>query len=230
MAAQRRSRPDTTLLLSLSVDGRITSHDSDDFDPDKGWKNLPGIRAILQQFYEFSEPGLSIMTTGIYMTSLGVNTREGTVKKEAVNLVVFDPDADHTPQGVSHIYQNVTRLYLVCLDSHPALTPTPGVDVNQLNFIPYKNEIDLNQLFNKLYRSYHLKRLIIHSIAPLNADLLDAGLIDHLSVIVSPLLVGGKGTPALQDADIMAIRPLTLVGTQVFSQNFVNLQYDVLNR
>jgi len=217
-------RPETTLFLNLSVDGRITSHDSDSFDPDKLWKDQPGIRGILQQFYEFQDPNLSVLTTGVVMKNVGVNTREGSPRREQLTLVVLDPDADLTPEGVAYLSQNIKQLYLVCLKNHTIFT-TPEVKV-----IAYPAEIDLNDLFTKLYRQYHLKHLLIHSIAPLNADLLDAGLIDHLSVVVSPLLVGGHGTPALQDTDLFAVRELKLVSAQTFSQNFINLRYNLVNR
>ena len=76
-------------------------------------------------------------------------------------------------------------------------------------------------------KTYHIQKLFIHSIAPLNADLIDAGLIDHLSMIISPLLVGGHGTPASPRHDILTVRPLILVSCQKFSDNYVNLRYDV---
>ncbi len=221
-------RPQTTLFLSLSVDGRITSHDSDDFDPDKSWKQTPGVRGLLQQFYEFNEPDMTALTIGSYMAKVGVNTRQAVPKKESVSLVVLDPDADLNPSGISYLASNLQKLFYVCLDSQPTTMNKAKPSAN-LSLISYPQEIDLNDLFTKLHQDHHIKSLAIHSIAPLNADLLDAGLIDHLSVIISPLLVGGHGTPALQDSDIFSIRTLRLVSSQVFSNNFINLRYDVLN-
>ena len=231
MAIPDRTRPETTLFLSLSVDGRITSHDSDDFDPDPKWKQQPGVRGLLQQFYEFNEPGMSALTIGSYMSKVGVNTRQAVPKKEKVSLVVLDPDADLNLQGIKYLTQNLEHLYYVCLKSHPiASTKTKKSNhLPNLSLITYSQEIDLGDLFARLYQDHHIHNLAIHSIAPLNADLLDAGLIDHLSVIITPLLVGGHGTPALQDADVFAIRPLQLVSSQIFSNNFINLRYDVLN-
>lgn len=217
-----QTRPETTLLLSISVDGRITSHDSDSFDPDSHWKQTPGIRGILQQFYEFKQKGMTVLTTGTSMATLGLNTRPGTPKIEPLSLVVLDPDADLTIQGLSYLAQNVTQLILICLKSHPG-TSSPGI-----KYLAYPKEIDLNDAFTKLFKQYKVKKLFIHSIAPLNADLIDAGLIDHLSLIISPLLVGGHGTPALQDSDILTVRSLKLVSCQKFSDNYVNLRYDVI--
>lgn len=224
------TRPETILFLNISVDGRITSHDSDAFDPDQTWKQTPGIRGILQQFYEFKTAGLTALTTGGSMASLGVNHRTGTPKKEPISLVVLDPDADLTLQGINYLSQNVTRLMLICLDSHPIVKIDPGSKgvIDPGSIVHYPKEIDLNDAFKKLYQKHQVKKLFIHSIAPLNADLIDAGLIDHLSIIVSPLLVGGHGTPALQDSDILTIRTLKLTGCHQLAKDYLNLRYDVV--
>lgn len=224
----RRTTPETTLFLNISVDGRITSHDSDAFDPDQTWKQTPGIRGILQQFYEFNQPGMTALTTGSAMAALGLNTRRGTPHQEDMNLVVLDPDADLTPQGLAYLAQNVRQLFLICLASHP-IKRSSAQALKRLNPLSYPKTIDLNHAFARLYREHKVKKLFIHSIAPLNADLIDAGLVDYLSLIISPLLVGGHGTPALQDTDILTVRPLKLIDLQRFAANYVNLRYQVLN-
>ena len=99
---------------------------------------------------------------------------------------------------------------------------------NESLSISYKSEIDLDHLFHTLYQKHKIKSLLIHSIAPLNATLLDAGLIDHLSIIISPLLVGSHGTPALLDKENISIRSLTLKNVLSFSGNYINLQYDLV--
>lgn len=225
--ARKRTRPETTLFLNLSVDGRITSHDSDDFDPDPQWKQQPGIRGILQQFYDFAAPGMTALTTGGFMKALGINDRSGTPRKETFNLVVLDPDADLSIRGLSYLAENVQHLYLISLNNHPVVVHANTIHY-PLTTIHYAHEIDLNDAFTKLYKSHHLKSLFIHSIAPLNADLLDANLIDHLSVIISPLLVGGHGTPALQSEDIFTVRPLVLESIQTLTRDYVNLRYEVI--
>ena len=163
------------------------------------------------------------------MAALGINTRRGTPHPEPVKLVVLDPDVDLTSQGLDYLSQNVQKLFLICLNTHPILSHPPVASHQSLTTISYPHEIDLNHAFNQLYQKHQVKQLFIHSIAPLNADLIDAGLIDHLSVIISPLLVGGHGTPALQDNDILTIRPLKLILVKSFLDNYVNLRYDVFN-
>jgi riboflavin biosynthesis pyrimidine reductase len=224
----RRTRPDITLFLSLSVDGRITSHDSDTFDPDPTWKNTPGIRGILQQFYDFASPGMTVLTTGQFMQKLGVNDRDNPPKKESFSMIVLDPDADLTPKGLKYLSQNVQNLYLICLSSHP-IHKSRVASCELPIIIPYTHEIDLNHAFAKLFRTHKVKDIFIHSIAPINADLLEAGLIDHLSIVVSPLLVGGHGTPTLDNADVFTVRPLKLESVKPFAQNFVSLRYQVIN-
>lgn len=216
--------PETTLFLNLSVDGRITSHDSDLIDPDKNWKQTPGIRGLLQQFYDFNQLNMAVLTTGIVMNNLGVNTRSGKPKPEDITLIVLDPDADLTPKGITYLSQNVKKLYYVCLKSNHDKLPIAGVNVIQ---IAYPHEIDLNDLFSRLYKIHHLKKLFVHSIAPLNASLLDAGLINHLTVIITPILVGDHGTPALPKSPSLTLRPLKLVSLQSFNPDCVSLRYDL---
>lgn len=219
----KRTRPETTLLLNLSVDGRLTSHDSDTYDPDKTWKHHPQIASILQQFYEFNQPQMVALTTGVIMKNLGVNQASAPITPSPFSLVVLDPDKDLTPKGIHYLTQNVKRLYYVSLN-HQSISPQPK------NFLPiyYDQTIDLNHLFQKLYQTHRVNKLFIQSIAPLNASLFDANLIDHLSVIISPLLVGDRGIPPLFRSPQFITRRLKLIATQKFSQNYINLRYDVV--
>jgi 2,5-diamino-6-(ribosylamino)-4(3H)-pyrimidinone 5'-phosphate reductase len=223
--ANRNRYPDTTLLLSYSVDGRITSHDSDLLDPDRTWKQTPGIRSILQQFYVFNQPNMVAFTTGQLMSNVGVNTRQGQPQLENLSLVVLDPDADLAPQGISYLLQNVKNLYLVCLNSHPIHQQTLPPS---LSLLSYAKEIDLNHAFAKLKRQHHIQKLLIPSIAPLNAALIDAGLIHHLSIIISPILVGDHGIPVLPQSSNLNLQSLKLINVKAFNQHYISLQYDLV--
>ncbi len=48
---KRYDRPETTLFLLMSVDGKITSGSSDELDPDKDWKRITGVKEGLHQYY-----------------------------------------------------------------------------------------------------------------------------------------------------------------------------------
>jgi len=79
------SRPETTLVLTSSVDGRITSSDSNMLDKNPNWKLIPGVRGYLQQSFDItSEPGVYNLIPGSRMSQAGINLRTGNPDKEDI--------------------------------------------------------------------------------------------------------------------------------------------------
>jgi 2,5-diamino-6-(ribosylamino)-4(3H)-pyrimidinone 5'-phosphate reductase len=115
------SRPETTLFLVMSVDGRITSHDSDDIDPNKSWKHDPRIAALTQPFVDFGTGNVHSLTYGEAMNKVGINTRTGKTKRLPIKLIVIDDLSHLTARGVSYLAQNCRTLFFACDHKHPAL-------------------------------------------------------------------------------------------------------------
>ena len=70
----------------------------------------------------------------------------------------------------------------------------------------------------------------------LNAILLRAGLIDHLSIVIAPALIGGKDTATLIDGEslhspkeLSKIKALKLIKCDTLENSYLHLQYDVIN-
>jgi 2,5-diamino-6-(ribosylamino)-4(3H)-pyrimidinone 5'-phosphate reductase len=70
----------------------------------------------------------------------------------------------------------------------------------------------------------------------LNAEFLRRGLIDFLSIVVEPALVGGKDTPTLidgeslsSDDDLLKIKSLELEEVKELDNSYLHLKYKVLN-
>jgi 2,5-diamino-6-(ribosylamino)-4(3H)-pyrimidinone 5'-phosphate reductase len=85
-------------------------------------------------------------------------------------------------------------------------------------------------------QQYGFERLTIESGGTLNAAFLRQGLIDHVVLVVAPLLVGGKATsslidgPSLQtEADLLDLKALKLTRCEVLQDSYLRLEYDVLN-
>jgi riboflavin biosynthesis pyrimidine reductase len=207
----------------MSVDGRITSHDSDTLDPDKKWKENPKVRALTQPFFNFTSGDIHTLTSGEAMSQIGVNTRLNPQRLET-SLIVIDDQNHLTADGVTYLSQMTRHLYLVCPDRHPGLS----LHYDSLTPIKFSPTLELKKLMHTLYRKHRVKQVTIHSNARLNARWLSGKLVDHLSVIMSPLLVGRHGTPNLIDTDLDF--PVTLVLKEVksFGLGFVNLRYDLL--
>jgi 2,5-diamino-6-(ribosylamino)-4(3H)-pyrimidinone 5'-phosphate reductase len=222
-----RSRPETTLFLVNSVDGRITSHDSDPLDPDKDWKRDPKIQAITQPFFDFARGEIHTVTYGESLARIGINQRSEIHPVKEVRLIVIDHQNNLRTPGIDYLTKTFHTIYLVTLPSHPLLKITTHPP--NLKFIIQKNEIDFAPILTTLYKKYKVKQVSIQSNARLNARWLSAGLIDYLSVIISPLLVGRHGTPNLIDQDLLTVKPLILTDMKAFGLDFVNLRYDVVN-
>lgn len=223
--AQDMTRPETTMFLTMSVDGRITSHDSDELDPNKQWKAEPKIRARMQQFYDFASGGVSTVTYGEAMAKVGVNSRTGEPQELDVNMVLIDDLGLISEQGIRYLAKSVNRLYVVCLKDHAIVKVD---DLPSDVSVIAQARLDLARLLEVLYVDHDVQELSVQSNARLNAQWLSAGLIDNLSVVISPLLVGRHGTPNLIDQDLLSVVALELVEYQSFGIGFINLQYRVL--
>ena len=100
----------------------------------------------------------------------------------------------------------------------------------------YNNKIDFTDLFEKLGSKHGAKRLTIQSGGMLNATLLKLGLVDRLSIVVAPVIVGGKDTSTLVDgesltnlSDLSKIKPLKLIANKRLRDDYLHLKYRVLN-
>lgn len=226
--SSKKSRPETTLFLVNSVDGRITSHDSDPLDPDKNWKKDPKIQAITQPFFDFARGQIHTITYGESLARIGVNVRTEIHPVKDVRLVVIDQDALLQNSGIHYLTRTFHTIYLACLKNHPALSLTPVPE--NLKFLTQSSPFELAPILTTLTKKYKVKQVSIQSNARLNARWLSSGLVDYLSVIISPLLVGRHGTPNLIDQDLLTVKPLILTDMKAFGLDFVNLRYDVVNK
>jgi len=63
-----------------------------------------------------------------------------------------------------------------------------------------KVSIDLRRVLAKLRTAFGIRRLLLEGGGRINGSFLAAGLIDELSILISPVADGGIGTPTLFDA------------------------------
>ena len=231
------TRVETTLFLLISVDGKITSGASDDLDSDKDWKRIRGVKEGLYQYYKLEESiALNSLNSGRVMAKVGVNSRtEIPEKDERLTFFIVDRKPHLNENGVNYLTQRVGRLLIVTNNpSHPAFSLKSTCD--NLEVIYYAGDVDLNDLLKRMKRQYGYEQLTIESGGTLNAAFLRQGLIDHVVLVVAPLLVGGKATSSLIDGqslqtedDLPNLKALKLVRCQVLEDSFLRLEYDVIN-
>ena len=231
------SRTETTLFLLMSVDGKITSGESDTLDSDRDWRRIKGVREGLHQYYQIEQSiAIHSLNSGRVMAKIGVNTRTDRPEKdERLTFFIVDRKPHLDENGVRYLAQRVGKLYIVTNDqTHPAFGLRSSHD--NLEIVLYAGDVDLADLLVKVRQEYGIEHLIIESGGTLNAEFVRRGLIDHVMIIVAPLLVGGRATSTLIDgtslqneAELAALKALRLVRCEVLEDSYLRLEYEVIN-
>lgn len=227
------NKPITTLFLLVSVDGKISTGAVYSRDVDTDYKLIKGVKEGLHQYYEIEKTtDFFSLNTGKVMAKIGVNTDKNPIHCPGVTFVIIDNE--HLDfNGIKNLCDNLKELILVTNNSsHPALKSNLG----NLKIIKYENEIDFVDLFNKLESQFGVDRLTIQSGGTLNSVLLRNKLIDKISIVLTPCLIGGKDTPTLIDGlsliskeDLKQIKALKLEKVDVLKDSYLHIQYTVIN-
>jgi 2,5-diamino-6-(ribosylamino)-4(3H)-pyrimidinone 5'-phosphate reductase len=221
----------TTLFMLMSFDGKISTGSSDERDFDKDLPNIVGAKEGLQQYYELEKKTDRFsFNTGRVMAKVGWNDEKANIEKLPVVFVVVDNKPHLTARGVENLIKRTEKLYIVTTNEfHPALK----MSSDQLEVITYSETIDFANLFERLAQK-GAKTMTIQSGGDMNAVLLREGLINELSIVVAPVLVGGKDTPGLIGGeslqsieDLQKIKVLELLEANKLEHNYLHLRYSV---
>jgi riboflavin biosynthesis pyrimidine reductase len=92
-------------------------------------------------------------------------------------------------------------------------------------------DVDLALMLEKIAARFGVKTLMLEGGGKINGSLLRAGLIDEVSVIVSPVADGRMGTPALFDVEGDAVKPhrLALDSVERRADDTLWLRYRVVH-
>ena len=220
-----------TLFLLMSVDGKISTGQSDERDFDKDMPGIDGVKEGRAQYDRLEEEtDLYSFNTGRCMAKVGWNEVKQDIAQLPVTFIIVDNKPHLTKQGVANLLHRTRKLIIVTTnDQHPAKDLTDP----KLEIMRYKEEIDFSDLFQQL-KAQGADRVTIQSGGEMNAVLVRAGLINFVSVVVAPLLVGGRTTPTLVDGvslktvkDLQKIKSLELLSADVLEHSYLHLQYKV---
>ncbi len=227
------ARPFTTLFLLVSVDGKISTGDTDRMDVDRDFPRIPGVREGLKQYYDL-EHGTDdfSLNTGRTLAKIGVNREQDSGERLPVTYVVVDSKPHLSKQGVAHLAHKVRELIIVTSHpAHPAVALAGRLD--NLHALYYET-IDFTHLFSRLKHDFGAARMTIQSGGGLNATLVREGLLDRVVLVVAPALVGGQDTPTPMDgesvhstAELSKIKALDLVRAAPLRDSYVLLEYSV---
>ncbi len=117
-------------------------------------------------------------------------------------------------------------------DAHLAGLRADGVSY----FFAGKSELDVPLALETLNRELGVKRLLLEGGGITNGNLLRAGLVDEVSLLVYPFVDGAPGAPSLFDAareeegQHPSIQGLDLMSSEVLDRGVVWLRYRIQNR
>ncbi len=228
-----KTRPITTLFMLESLDGKISSGNTDELDADKDWCQIDGVREGLHQYYEIeATTDYFSLNTGRVMAKIGVNHRKEYHKKVKVNFVIIDNKPHLNENGIDYICNWVEKLILATTNQkHIAYSLTKKY--NNLDIL-YYDELNLTKLLEDLYSQYNVERLTIQSGGSLNGLFLRSNLIDYVNIVIAPLLVGGKDVSTLIDGEAISrldelnkLKALELIECNQLYNSYVQLKYKV---
>jgi 2,5-diamino-6-(ribosylamino)-4(3H)-pyrimidinone 5'-phosphate reductase len=221
--------------MLMSVDGKISTGNTDILDVDKDFPKIKGIKEGLQQYYDIEQTtDLYSLNSGKVQAKVGANKPQKNIVKLPVSFLIIDNQPHLNEIGVDNFIKKSKQVFIITTNkSHPAFDRQ---DEDNLEIIYYKNEIDFVDLFRKLKEDFKIDNLTIQTGATLNSIFLRHKLIDKLSIVLAPALIGGKETPSLIDGkslssveELRDIKALRLVDVKKLNDSYLHLKYDVVN-
>jgi len=229
------ARPVTTLFMLISTDGKISTGSNDSLDLDRDFPRISGIKEGLNQYYEIEQTtDLHSLCSGRVLVKVGANEPRKDIKKLPVSFLIIDNEPHLNEIGVDYFIKKSRVLYVITTNkAHPAFE-RKGAD--NLKIIYYEREIDFTDLFRRLKEDYNIDKITIQTGGTLNSVFIRNKLIDKLSLVIAPALIGGKDTASLIDGESLAsteelslIKALKLTEVKKLDHSYVHLQYDVIN-
>ncbi len=230
-----QNKPLSTLFMLMSVDGKISTGPGDELDFDKDLPKIKGIKEGLQQYYDIEKTtDLFSLISGKVLAKVGANKKQENTAKLPVSFLVIDSKPHLNDMGIDNFLRKSKKLFIITTNkAHPAYA-REGED--NLEIIYYEGNIDFVDLFRRFKHDYGISNLTIQTGGTLNTVFLRNNLIDKISIVVAPALIGGKDTPSLLDGDSLSsiseleeIKALKLIEVKELNNSYIHLKYEVIN-
>ena len=162
------NRPITTLFMLESLDGKISTGSTDNFDVDKDFPRIEGVKEGLHQYYELEEnTDLFSLNTGRVMAKIGVNERKDYRDKMIVSFIIIDSRPHLNSNGIDYLCRWVKKLFLVTTNrNHCAFDLINKYDNLE---VLYYDTLDLSKVLEDLYTNYGVDRLTVQSGGNMNS-------------------------------------------------------------
>ena len=229
------NRTINTLFLIQSLDGKISTGATYEMDVDKDFPRIPEVKDGLYQYYDLEKKtDYFSLNTGKVFEKIGFNEKTETPQK-VCNFIVIDNKPHLNSNGIKYLAKKSVKLFIVTTNkNHPAFEANK--EENNIEIFYYPEKIDFYDMFRKLKQDYNAERVTIQSGGILNSEFLRLGLIDLVSIVIAPCLIGGKDTPSLVDgeslkneSELFKIKPLKLKACDKLEHSYLHLEYEVIN-
>lgn len=229
------NRPITTLFMLESLDGKINTGNNDNFDVDKDYPKINGVKEGLYQYYDLeSKTDLFSLNTGRVMAKIGVNDKIEYPNKIDVTFIIIDNKPHLNEKGIDYLCHWVNKLILVTTNKeHIAVNLKEKY--NNLDILFYEN-LNLKQMLEDIYSKYNANRLTIQSGGNLNGLFVREKLIDYVDIVIAPIIIGGSDVSTLVDGEsikdkneLSKLMPLELLECNKLNNSYIELKYKVIN-
>ena len=227
------NRPITTLFMLESLDGKISTGNNDNFDVDKDFCRIDGVKEGLHQYYELEEnTDLYSLNTGRVMAKIGVNDKKDYRDKMAVSFIIIDNKPHLNENGIDYLCHWVNKLFLITTNKeHCAFDLINNYENLE---ILYYEQLDLSKMLEDLYSNYGVDRLTIQSGGSMNCLFIRNDLLDYVNIVIAPILIGGKEVSTLVDGEsikndneLTLLRSLELIECNKLNDSYIELKYKV---
>ncbi len=231
-----QDRPITTLYLLESLDGKITTGETDDRDFDADLPRVNGVAEGVYQYYDLEKKTDPVsLNSGRVLAKVGVNQRKWEKGKEDLQFIVVDTKPHLTRGGIEYFGKRSKRFFLITTNhDHPAFALQQTYP--SMHILLYEAAVNFIHAFERLKSEFGINRLTIQTGGTLNAHLLRLGLIDFVSIVIAPCLIGGKDTTGLiaggslrTREDLKQVKALKLLSCDTLKHSYIHLRYEVLN-
>lgn len=228
------NKPITTLFLLMSVDGKISTGDTDTMDFDKDLPTINEVKEGLKQYYDLEQKtDLFSLNSGKVLAKIGINTKTDIPKKTPVTFIIIDNQPHLNEKGILYLTQKAKELIIVTTNkSHPAYSSKE----DNIKIIECEKKINFSQLFSKLNTDFKVNNLTIQTGGTINSILVRESLIDKLLLVIAPVLIGGQNTPSLIDGEsihlpeeLSNLKALKLLKAEPLNNSYLKLEYEVIN-
>ncbi len=222
--------------MITSLDGKISTGDVDELDVDKDFTRIVGVKEGLWQYYDLEKQTDRVsFNSGKVQAKVGVNQRTWDKGRDTISFIVVDNKPHLDKKGIEYFAKRSEHFYLITTNqNHPAFTLQKQYSTMHILF--YENTVNFADVLRRFKEEFNIERITIQTGGTINAELLRSGLIDRVSVVIAPCLIGGKHTQSLiggeslhTEEDLKKIKALEFIRCDVLENSYLHVQYTVIN-